>query len=377
MDPLTLACDLVAIPSVSADSNAAVCQVIEQWLRRLEFTIERQEFVDPAGVRQVNIVGKKGEGHGGLAYFAHSDTVPANSWSCIDHGPFVPTVREGRLYGRGSCDMKGSLAAFVAAAARLVGVPLTAPLYIVCTADEEVGYYGAKEVVARSQLYRELVQGGARGLIGEPTLLEVVHAHKGGYGFRVTSRGRAAHTSTRAGRNANWAMIPFLQEMLQIYQETLHDPAWLNVAFDPPDICWNVCISDHEPVLNMTAAESVCRVGFRPMPGQQPERLVERARLAALRHGLEFELLWQEPPLWTDPHSEFIQELLRLTGHSQPRTVSFGTDGCCFSEVRELAVLGPGNIQQAHTDDEWLALEQLDEGVALYERVIRRFCTAG
>jgi acetylornithine deacetylase len=376
MDPLTLACDLVAIPSVSAESNAPVSNVIEQWLRQLEFAVERQEFVDPAGVRQVNILGRKGCGRGGVAYFAHTDVVPAATWSCPDHGPFVPTVRDGRLYGRGSCDMKGSVAAFLAAAARIPTRQLTAPLYVICTADEEVGYHGAKHVAAHSTLYRELVRGGARGVIGEPTELEVVHAHKGGYGFRVISRGHAAHTSTRDGLNANWAMIPFLQEMHQIYRETLDDPAWLHADFDPPDIRWNLCVSDHEPVLNMTAKECVCRVGFRPMPGQQPQRLMDRARQAAERCGLEFEVLWQEGPLWTDPQSEFIQELLKLADRPAPRTVAFGTDGCCFHEVRELAVIGPGSVRQAHTDDEWLSLEQLHAGVDLFERIIRRWCTA-
>ena len=128
MDPLSIARDLVAVPSVSSQSNAPVSEVIAERLRRMDFAIERQEFTDPAGVPQVNVIGKKGNGSGGLAYFAHSDVVPATTWKCA-HGPFEPSVRDGRLYGRGSCDMKGSVAAFLAAAARVPSESLTAPAW--------------------------------------------------------------------------------------------------------------------------------------------------------------------------------------------------------------------------------------------------------
>jgi len=374
MDPLPIACDLVAVPSVSAQSNGPVSDVVEALLRRLEFTVERQEFTDPAGTPQVNVLGRKGPDGMGLAYFGHTDVVPAATWTC-SHGPFTPTVRDGRLYGRGSCDMKGSIAAFLAAAARVPTSELTAPLYVVCTADEEIGYHGANYVVAHSTIYREIVDSRARGLIGEPTELEVVYAHKGGCGFVVTSRGRAAHTSTREGVNANWAMIPFLQEMHDIHRETQSDPTWLNAEFDPPEISLNLFVSDHDPVINMTAPETVCRVGFRPMPGQDPQRLLDRAQKKAAECGLEFRMLWNSSPLYTNPRSDLIQDVLKLAGKSTPRTVAFGTDGSCFGEVQELVVFGPGSVKQAHTDDEWLELDQLHSGANLYERLIRHWCT--
>jgi acetylornithine deacetylase len=169
-------------------------------------------------------------------------------------------------------------------------------------------------------------------------------------------------------------MIPFLQEMHAVYRETLTDPVWLDSRFDPPEISWNVSITDHAPALNITAPESVCRVGFRPMPGQSPQTLVERARRKAAECGLEFSMLWNDGPLMTDPNSEFIQELLRLSGKSAARTVAFGTDGCCFTALQEIAVLGPGSVKQAHKDDEWIALDQLHAGADLYERLIRRWC---
>ncbi|OYW16878.1 MAG: acetylornithine deacetylase, partial [Planctomycetales bacterium 12-60-4] len=242
MEALSLVCDLVAVPSISKLTNSDAADVVESALSGDGFETERLQYTDPNGVRKVSIVGRKGTGKGGLAYFAHTDVVPADTWSIAAHGPFSPTVRDGRLYGRGSCDMKGSLGAFVAAASRIPAKELTCPVYVIATADEEIGFHGAKDVVERSELYRELVQGGARAIVGEPTELQVVYAHKGGYGQRITSRGRAAHSSTREGINANLAMIPFLAEMKQIYEETLTDPAWLNNEFEPPWISWNIGI---------------------------------------------------------------------------------------------------------------------------------------
>ena len=374
MDPLLFASELVAVPSVSTQSNVPVAEVTARWMERCGFSIERQQFVDPNGVTQVNLVGKKGAGRGGLAYFGHNDVVPVTTWNCPGSGPFEPTVRDGRLYGRGSCDMKGSVAAFLAAAARVPAESLTSPIYFICTADEEIGLFGAQEVARHSALYREIVAHNTVGIIGEPTELEVVYAHKGSYSFRATSRGQAAHSSTREGKNANWAMIPFLNEMHRIYQETLTDPQWLNPEFDPPDISVNMSITDHAPALNIKPSESICRFGFRPMPGQSPDLLLDRARQAAADCGLEFETLWKISPVRTDPQGAFIQNLLRLTGQSIARSVAYGTDGSCFTEIKNLAVLGPGSIKQAHTDDEWIALEQLQAGADLYERLIRAIC---
>ncbi|MGH7201381.1 MAG: M20/M25/M40 family metallo-hydrolase, partial [Planctomycetaceae bacterium] len=275
MPALDFAQALVAHESVSALSNAPVSDYVEDMLQKLSFDIERIEYKDAAGVRKVNVIGKKGSGTGGLAYFGHTDVVPADDWFSDEHGPFTPAVRDGRLYGRGSCDMKGSIACILAAAVQFSTSELQRPIYITCTADEEIGYGGAREVAARSRLYREMVDGNAHGIIGEPTRLEVVHAHKGTYGFHATSRGRAAHSSTTAGINANLKMIPFLVEMKAIHDETLTSPEWRNDEFDPPVISWNIGINDHTRAVNITAPQSVCTVYFRPMPGQDADGLID------------------------------------------------------------------------------------------------------
>jgi acetylornithine deacetylase len=373
-NPLDYAVQLVEVPSVSLQSNSAVSDVVATILNSLQFEVERQEFLDPHGVPKVNLIGKRGTGTGGVAYFGHTDVVPATTWSCREHGPFDPTVKNGRLYGRGSCDMKGSIACAMAAAGRIDRKSLAEPLYIVCTADEEVGFHGARHLVEHSTLYREIVAGQSRAIVGEPTELSVVHAHKGIFGFRAIAQGNAAHSSTRDGINANLLMIPFLNEMKQIYDETLTDPHWLNDQFDPPWISWNLGINDLNCAVNITAPKSLCTVYFRPMPGQDGYELVERARTAAQRFGLEFHLECSGQPLFSDPRSDYVQETLKVAGESRSKTVSYGTDGVMFTELNQIVVLGPGSIQQAHTDDEWIALDQLSQGTALFEQIFRRWC---
>ncbi len=377
MTALEYAQDLVRFPSVSSVSNVPICDYLEQALERLGFGTERIEYRDKAGIRKANVVGRKGSGTGGMAYVGHTDVVPADSWFSEDHGPFEPTVVDERLYGRGSCDMKGSIASMLAATEQTASTHLRAPLYLAFTADEEVGYCGASEVARRSELFREMVRGGAHGIVGEPTMLKVVHAHKGTYGFRVTSRGRAAHSSTSEGINANLAMIPFLSEMKRIHDETRDDPAWQDASFDPPGISWNIGINDHTRAMNMTAERSVCTVYFRPAPGHDATSLIERSRRTAEGLGLGFEMLWAGKPLYVDPESDFVGEVLALSASERPETVCYGTDAAVLTDLENLVVLGPGDIAQAHTFDEWILLEQLEKGASLYARMIRHWCVPG
>ncbi len=374
MEALRLTEQLIRLESPSAISNAPVSDFLQARLQEGEFEVERLEYTDAKGVRKVSLVGKKGEGKGGLAYFAHSDTVPAETWHKEDVSPFTPEIENHRLYGRGSCDMKGSIACMLSAADQFEAEALNGPIYVAITADEEVGYLGAKQVAAESRFYREMVKAQTPAIIGEPTSLEVVHAHKGSYGFRVTSKGRAAHSSTREGLNANLAMIPFLQEMKAIHDETEQSQAWQDARFDPPTVSWNIGINDHTSAVNVTPPQSVCTVYYRPMPDQDPEILMERAESAARQCGLQFEAFRHGGPFFTDPDSEFVRQATKLAGREKSLTVSYGTDGGVLKELNNKIVFGPGSIAQAHTVDEWISLEQLELGTDMFATFIRHYC---
>jgi len=375
MHSTSLLRQLVGFPSVSSTSNVDVSRWVEGQLRRLGFRTEWLEYTDTAGIEKACVIGQVGPDQGrGLAYFCHTDVVPADSWSFPHSDAWTLHEHDDRLYGRGSCDMKGSLAAMLAAAAEISADSLTAPLTIVCTADEEVGMAGARHVAEASSMYRDLTQRQSRGIIGEPTLLNVVHAHKGGRGMRITARGVAAHSSTSEGVNANFAMIPFLHDVHQLCKRIEGDSQWMDDRFEPPTVSLNLGINDHTHAVNITPPQSVCTIYFRTMPDIDADALVAEITQAADQHELELEMMFAGEPMFTRPDAPFIQELVAETATSKSATVSYGTDGSWFTDLQDLAVLGPGSIEQAHRDDEWISIEQLQRGEQLYRRLIEKYC---
>ena len=375
MRSLQLLAEMVAFPSVSSTSNEDVSRWVERQLQSRGFRTEWVTYNDNCGVTKVCVSGQIGPTEGrGLAYFCHSDVVPVNTWSFPHSDPWTLFEQDGRVYGRGSCDMKGSLIAMLAAIDAIDPSELTAPLTVVCTADEEVGLQGARRIVAESAIYRDLVQRNSRAIIGEPTLLNVVHAHKGGRSMKIRSHGIAAHSSTGKGINANFAMIPFLADICQMCQRIDGDPRWQDDRYDPPTINLNLGINDHTAAINITPAQSICTIYFRTMPRIDADVLVAEIKDCAERHGLDFAMMFQGDPLFTDPDSTFVKELLALTGKTGSQTVSYGTDGSCFTELSDIAVVGPGDIRQAHTDDEWIDIQQLIDGAAVYEKFVRNWC---
>lgn len=375
MDAQQLTRELVAFESPSHVSNRDISQFVEDRLREMHFDIELVEYTDEQGVPKVNVVGRRGpEGGGrGLAYFCHSDVVPAEKWMGPGE-PFEATQQNGRLYGRGSCDMKGSAACMLSAIDRVGGASLQEPLFFVCTADEEVSYTGAKHFAASSEMYREMTLRQTRVLIGEPTQLKVVHAHKGICKLIVVSHGEAAHSSTRDGLNANLAMIPFLQTVRQIHDETESQSRWQNEEFDPPTISLNIGINDHTRAINVKAAQSTCTLFFRPLPNVNDQPLIERLRLAAEEHGLEFTVHSRCDAVYTKLDDEFLREAIEIADVGFATTVSYGTDAGELPDLRSKIVCGPGSIAQAHTVDEWIDLSQLELGTNLFERFVRRWC---
>ncbi len=365
---------LVGFDTTSHKSNRMIAKYLEMKLTKHGFVVEKLEYLDARRVRKVNLIAKKGGGAGGLAYFSHNDVVPAKKWFTKKFGPFEPTISQERLYGRGSCDMKGSIACMLTAAQQFAWDDLKQPIYFVCTADEEVGFLGVKQVVEESKYYREMVADQSKAIIGEPTQLEVVHAHKGSIELKATATGVAAHSSTRKGENANLKIIPFLTEMKAIHDEIESNPDLQNPLFDPPTLSWNIGIKDDAHAVNVTAGKSTCTVYVRPMPDVDVEPLIERARKAAESCGIELQIHRWGFPLDMKPDSDFVQEVLKLAHRPKPKTVSYGTDGGLLTELENKVVFGPGNIAQAHTTNEWISIEQLSLGTDLYAKMIRNWC---
>ncbi len=389
IDPISLLGSLIGFPSVSHESNQTITRYLGSILADLGFELHESEYQDEHGVTKSNLIAVRyprhpaaagaapdafrRDGAYGVTYFAHTDVVPAQEWS----GPgeaFLATITDDRVYGRGSCDMKGSLAAMITAASMITADQQVAPLRIVCTADEEIGFMGARHLVQHSAAYRELVQDQPLAIIGEPTRCRVIHAHKGIAVYRMTSQGRAAHSSSRDGLNANLAMVPMLTEIVRQYQLSETETCYRDQRFDPPTITLNFGISDHCRAFNITPARSDAWVCFRTMPEVDTSPLVAALEATARELGLGFTHYKGGPPMGCDPDHPAIRAVCDLAGEAAPQTVCYATDGGEFTQLQNRLVCGPGDIAQAHTADEWLDRQQLQQGIALYHKILQRWC---
>jgi acetylornithine deacetylase len=375
---------LIEFNSTSSLSNVGISAEVANRLESLGFVVEATQYVDPRGQSKMNLVARRdpaGLAHGaapqsgGLAYFCHTDVVPADGWTGPGGDPYHAVLREDRLFGRGACDMKGSLIAMLAAASRITPREQKRPLWIVCTADEEVGFDGARHIVNHCDAYRQLVAHQPMGIIGEPTGMNVVHAHKGITGLQIISRGRAAHSSTADGINANEAMVPILQTLLELGERTKTDSRYHDARFDPPTLSWNFGVSDGATAVNITPEVSKAWLSMRTMPNIDGEDLLTLLTDQATSSGLEVKRLAGGRPVWIDADAQCIAALCKIAG-GHPSTVCFGTDGGEFVELEQLAVWGPGHIAQAHTTDEWISLDQLSRGIELYEQAISHWCVS-
>ncbi|HRJ45192.1 MAG TPA: M20/M25/M40 family metallo-hydrolase [Caldilineaceae bacterium] len=370
MNVVELTSQLVAFPSETRHSNRAVSDFLQEVLQQVGFEVERLSYIDANGEEKVNLVGKKGQGEGGLGLFSHSDTVPGDAgWE-----PFVPVVRDGKLYGRGSCDMKGPLAATIVAASRFDAAQLTKPLFIAVTSDEENGHVGSHFIVAESRL----LTGGWPDycVVCEPSELLPVYAHKGGARIEVTAHGIAAHTSTDKGESANFKIAPFLAEMAELVKVFRIDRRFQNDEFSPPTNGFNLVLNDGGAPANVTAAKTVATLGLRAMPNAAFEEAVAMVVDRAKAHNLEVDAR-SFSYFAVAPDSPVVQAACRATGAPRAVTVPYGTEAVTYQPHMQSVVLGPGNIAQAHTVGEWIDIAQLAEGVEVYTRLIDELCRTG
>lgn len=362
-----LACDLINIASVSRDDNAEVIAYCRQWAERQGMEVENLTYTDARGVTKHNLVARAGPGGGGLAFLTHTDTVPGlQGWN-----PFEAAVQSDRIVGRGSCDMKGPMAAAMAAAAEFGWTHLRKPLYLVFSADEEVGHQGAEHIAARSHLLRN---GRPEfGIVTEPTLMEPVYAHKGGAFLAVSARGQAAHSSTEKGDSATFRIAPFMAEMTALKRIFLHDPRFRNAEFDPPTNGFNMTVTDFDTAANVTAAKARCGISVRNMPESGFDAAMAYIERRAAAHGLET-VRTDIGYFYGKKDGALMQLLCRLSETEQAVSVPYGTEASVYGAMMETAVWGPGDIAHAHTVGEYITLAQLELGQRRYRELIQEIC---
>ena len=368
---------LIAAPSMSSVSpafdtdNRAVIELLAHWLGDLGFAVELLPL--PSQPHKANLIATLGSGPGGLVLAGHTDTVPYDEgrWR---HDPFRLTERDGRLYGLGTSDMKGFFALAIEAARHYADAPLAQPLIILATADEESSMEGAQMLV-------ELGRPKARyAVIGEPTGLRPVNAHKGIMMECVRLRGRAGHSSDPAlGLNAIEGMHRVIGDLLTWREELQgchHDP-----RFQVPLPTLNLGHIHGGDNPNRICAACELHLDLRPLPGMELEALRDTLNRRLQRLLGESGFAWEvvplfagTPPMHTPRDSALVQAAERLTGHGS-EAVAFCTEGPYLNALgMETIILGPGDIAQAHQPDEYLALERIPAGVELLRGLIERFC---
>jgi len=359
---------LIAIPSVSSQSNVPITDYLERLFEINGFETERLSYVDNAGIDKHSLVAKKGQGRGGIGFFSHTDTVPGQE---RDWAAFTPTIENGKLLGRGSCDMKGPLAATVCAAIAVDVEKLQKPVYIVLAADEEVGFGGAIQIHSESKLLGD--DWPEIGVVAEPTSLKTVYAHKGGYMFTVTAHGEAAHTSTDRGTSANFIIAPFMAEIAELAKVYKEDTSYQNDEFTPPTNGLNLTMTDYGCAGNVTAPLSTCRVNFRTMPEARADDVRSDIRSRAEHYGLEFTERGSNA-FYVAKDAEVVKLSLAATGDSEAISVPYGTEALVYQDKVQLVILGPGDIAHAHTVGEFVLVSELEEAVEIYKKMIINYC---
>jgi acetylornithine deacetylase len=290
------------------------------------------------------------------------DTVPATGW---ESDPWAPRVdSEGLLHGLGAVDMKGQVAAMIAAAQ---AAPAQIPVTLLITADEETTKEGARRIATDSALARSLGLSGI--VVAEPTSLAPVRGHRSHIGFTATARGVQAHSSTGKGVNANWKLLPFLDAMARIQARLRDDRALQDAGYDPPVSDFNLVLDNHGTALNVTPARATAHIKYRYSARIDPMVVAGAVREAAREADVELQEQWEGPPPELAHDHPLVALGVRLTGRA-PGTAPYGTDACELNRLAPCLVLGPGDVAAAHTPHECVRAADLLEAVGLFGRVL-------
>jgi acetylornithine deacetylase len=375
---LDILAHLVSFDTTSRNSNIACADWIVAYLESHGVAVER--FPSADGTKH-NLYAVIGPGQRpGYVLSAHMDVVPVDgqAWSS---DPFTLKIDDGRAYGRGACDMKGFLACTLAMVPEMVKANLTIPIHLAYSYDEEVGCLGVRDMLAK---IADRTPRPLAAFIGEPTSMQVVIGHKGGQRVIAKVKGRAAHSSLAPhGVNA--------VEYAALFVAKLKEAAWKLEAEGTRDALYDVphttlhCgilnggtspnIVPHEASISfecryISADDPMDQIG--PLIRYADEVLTPRMRAVAPDTGFEFEFRPALPALETAPEEMAVTLAKRLAGRNDHAKVAYGTEASLFQQMCGIPsiVIGPGNIEQAHKPDEWIALAELDRCNAFLKRLI-------
>lgn len=369
---------LIAHPTVSRDSNLALIDEVRDFLDG--FGIASDLTFDEAG-RKANLYATIGPAdRRGICLSGHTDVVPTEG-QAWDTDPFAAVVEDGRLYGRGSCDMKGFLAAVLAKVPQWVRSDLKIPIHLAFSYDEEVGCIGVRRLIA------DLQDRGATPalcIVGEPTEMKPVTGHKGKLSLRGIVTGLECHSSLAPqGVNA----VQYAAEVIVALKRMAADKAAagpFDPAFDPPHTTVHVGTVTGGTALNIVPNDCRFDFEFRLLPGEEgeaqfapirdlAERLTAEMRARHADTGIRFEEIARFPGLALPEDHPLTTLTKALSGANDTGKVSFGTEAGRFQSAGvPTIVCGPGAIAQAHKPNEFVALSELDRCSVFLDRLTER-----
>ncbi|HAT2607373.1 TPA: acetylornithine deacetylase [Kluyvera intermedia] len=372
---------LVAFDTTSRESNLALIDFIGGYLTGLGVNYER---IHNAERSKANLYARLGPpGPGGVMLSGHSDVVPVDgqNWSVP---PFTLTERDGKLYGRGTADMKGFIACILAAVPYFLAQPLAQPLHLAISYDEEVGCLGVRTLL--DALSRRAEKPDIC-LIGEPTQLQPVLGHKGKLGVRCEIQGAACHSAyAPQGVNAIEYAAKLIHRLTHIGQR-LAAPEHHDARFDPPFTTVQTGLIQGGRALNIVPAECTFDFEVRTLPQDDAQEVARELEHYAQRELLpdmqavsrdatiRFYPISGYPGLYTPAQSAAARLIAHLTGSERFSTVAFGTEGGLFHQVGIPNVIcGPGSMAQGHKPDEFITVEQLNACDALLRRLAAWMC---
>ncbi len=388
LDAFSLLADLVRLPSVNPMGRPIsgpdflerrVSDYLCDKLQQLGVDWERVEVAP----ERANVLARL-EGTPGLPTIvldAHQDTVPVDGMVIP---PFDTAIRDGKLWGRGACDVKGGVATMLAAFAKLVAEQPSPRPTVVCsfTCDEEATSLGINHLTSSwsggAPQYRLLPTPPDIAIVAEPTSLDAVVAHRGAVRWQITTTGRACHSSRpEQGVNAIYRMAEVLKH-LEAFAK------WLPTSRPQHPLCGPATLSVGIITggISVNAVPDRCTIEIdrRVLPGEQREDVIPEV-IAYLRERLDFEVEHSpafvfSPPLGDDLNGAWADQLLSaiqpVVGTHQKIGVAYGTHASRFAAVGVPSVVfGPGDIAQAHTKDEWIALDQVTQAVECYYQFCR------
>lgn len=368
--------DLIAFPTVSADSNLEMIAYLANQLEAAGAKVD--VFLDETG-QKANLFGTLGpEVDGGILLSGHCDVVPVTDqpWST---DPFALVMRDDRLYGRGTCDMKGFIAATLAMAPVFARKVRERPLHFAFTYDEETGCIGA------GHLAETLIQRGIRpnvAIIGEPTEMRIVEGHKGCYEYTTHFHGLEGHGSDPdQGVNAVEYAVRYVMRLLELKNE-LRGRAPVNGRFEPPWTTINVGALNGGQVHNVIAPKAQIDWEMRPVQDgdadfvkQSLRRYCDDVLLPEMRRvfpeaAIETQTMGEVDGLVPVDNNVARQIVAELTGANGADLVPFGTEAGIFQKLgMDVVICGPGSISQAHKADEYLSCDQLMKCLDMLEKL--------